>query len=178
MITTPEVKIINNENKDANPVGNCDTIPEIADSLKKTPEVVFNETLERLKKQIQDRIDILYNDPKTIEYTWDDWWKYTITLNSDKISVEIIRESNLKTKYFIDKEWWYWSKGFGRKPQNGASVRQQGRWVRWNFNNRQWNQWRSNSISEEIPFDWENFNKIIDEVIEKKDKCRINKEYE
>lgn len=178
MITTPEVKNINNENKDANPVGNCDTIPEIADSLKKTPEVVFNETLERLKNELNLWNYNLYKDTIKIEYKLDDWWKYTITLNSDKISVEIIWESNLKTKYFIDKEWWYWSKGFGKKPQNVASVRQQGWRVRWNFNNRQWNQWRSNLIPEEIPFDWENFNKIIDEVIEKKDKCRINKEYE
>jgi len=178
MITTPEVKIINNEDKEVNPVGNSNMTPEITNSLEKTQEVFFRETLGRLKKEFNLWKYNLSEDTIKIEYKLDDWWKYTITLNSDKISVEIIWESNLKTIYSIDKEWSHWSKGFKRKPQNGASVRQQEWRVWWNFNNRWWNSWRSSIPSEEIPFDWEKFNKIIDEVIKNYVNCDINIEHE
>ena len=151
---------------------------EITDSLEKTSEVFFRKTLERLKKEFNLWKYNLSENTIKIEYKLNDWWKYTITLNSDKISVEIIWESNLKTIYSIDKEWSHWSKGFKRKPQNGASVRQQEWRVWWNLNNRWWNSWRSNIPSEEITFDWEKFNKIIDELIEKKDECKTDKVHE
>jgi len=151
---------------------------EIENSLLETPEVVFYETLKKLNKEFNLWNHDLSEDTIKIEYKLNDWWKYTITLNNNEIIVETIWKSNSKTKYYMDKEWSYWSKSIGSKSRTGASSRQQKPRVGLKFNNRWWNTQKSDIPADEIPFDWEKFNKIIDEVIKNYWNCNINIEHE